>query len=184
MDPGNKSRDDTVDMTKECAMGQCAATLMSTLRLAVFLCLVAAPARAQAPAAPDGQGIRILVRTTLVALNHANRTGNYTVLRDLGAPGFRNANSAARLGQIFAELRQRNLDLGPVTVIEPKLQRDPFIDKQGFLRVTGFFPSRPVQINFDLVWQHSGGRWMLFGISVNPAAVKAPTSQTRPEKPQ
>lgn len=149
------------------------------------LVLVAAPARAQQPpAVPDGSAIRILVRTTLVALNHANRTGNYTVLRDLGAPAFHRANDATRLGQIFSNLRERKLDLGPVAVIEPKLIREPFIDKRGFLRITGFVPSRPVQVNFDLVFQHTGGRWMLFGLSVIPAAA-APAETPVPEsKPQ
>jgi hypothetical protein len=50
----------------------------------------------QAPAQPrppqpvqiDRNGVLILIRSTLLALHHANQTGNYTVLRDLGAPGF------------------------------------------------------------------------------------------------
>lgn len=149
----------------------------------VVVMLVAAPAQAQRPAVPDGQRIRILVRTVLVALNHANRTGNYTVLRDLGAPGFRNANDAARLGQIFANLRQRDLDLGPVTVIEPKLEREPFIDERGLLRVAGYFPSRPLQVNFDLAWQHFDGRWLLFGIAVNPAPAEAKPPMDRTNGP-
>ena len=41
----------------------------------------------------------ILVRTTLLALDQANKTGNYTVLRDLAAPGFQ-VDTAARLAEI------------------------------------------------------------------------------------
>lgn len=159
---------------------------IGTILIALALLKTTAPARAQAPAVPDGQGIRILVRTTLVALNHANRTGNYTVLRDLGAPGFRAANDAARLGQIFANLRKRNLDLGPITVIEPKLVREPSIENQ-VLRITGFFPSRPVQINFDLVYKHLRGEWRHFGISVRPAPAtpaKVPATASKLEQTQ
>ena len=36
--------------------------------------------------------------------------GNYTVLRDLGSPDFQ-ANSAARLAEIFAQQRRDNIDL-------------------------------------------------------------------------
>ena len=56
--------------------------------------------QAPKPANIDRNGVLILVRTSLLALDQANKTGNYTVLRDLGAPGFQ-ANSAARLGRDF-----------------------------------------------------------------------------------
>src|SRR5215469_3527050 len=36
----------------------------------------------------NDRGVLILIRSTLLALAHANATGNYTVLRDLGAPSY------------------------------------------------------------------------------------------------
>lgn len=157
--------------------------IMARMLCVAWLLWAGSPARAQIPSVPDDPGVVILIRTTLVALNHANRTGNYTVLRDLGAPSFASANSAARLGQIFARLRRRNLDLGPVTVVAPKLHRQPFIDEQGMLRLAGHVPSRPVQVNFNLVFQHAGGHWRLFGISVNPTTASTDaTKEPVPEK--
>jgi hypothetical protein len=44
-----------------------------------------------------------LIRSTLLTLNDANRSGNYTVLRELAAPDFQVKNSAADLGVIFAD---------------------------------------------------------------------------------
>ena len=38
----------------------------------------------------------ILIRSTLLAANHANLTGNYTVLRELGTPDFQQTNNSAR----------------------------------------------------------------------------------------
>src|SRR5882672_4896985 len=49
-----------------------------------------------------------LVRSTLLTLNDANHSGNYTVLHDLAAPDFQARNSAADLAQSFADLRRRN----------------------------------------------------------------------------
>src|SRR4051794_31257542 len=40
------------------------------------------------PANIDRNGVLILIRSALIALDQGNKTGNYTVLRDLGAPGF------------------------------------------------------------------------------------------------
>jgi len=122
---------------------------------------------------PDDDKIVLLVRTTLLTLNDALRTGNYTVLRDRGAPAFRDANSAARLGQIFASLATSGVDLSVVSVMPPQLSQAPILDqKQGTLDVKGYFPTRPTQIDFEVLYQSVGGHWQVFGLSVKP--VKAP----------
>jgi hypothetical protein len=65
------------------------------------------PAATQPPASqvvmPDAEKIVLLLRASLLTLNDALQTGNFTVLRDMGAPGFRDANTAARLSQSFAD---------------------------------------------------------------------------------
>ena len=43
-----------------------------------------------------------LIWSTVAAVDHANRSGNYSVLRDISAQGFQINNNAAQLGQIFA----------------------------------------------------------------------------------
>ena len=126
---------------------------------------LAAPAAPAKPAQIDRNGVLILVRSTLIALDQANKSGNYTVLRDIGAPGFQ-ANTAARLGEIFAGLRRDNLDLAGVAALDPQLTVLPEIDASGMMRMTGFFPSAPAQINFELVYAPVNGQWRLFGISV------------------
>ncbi|MGI9385550.1 MAG: hypothetical protein ACR2PO_20555 [Methyloligellaceae bacterium] len=156
---------------------------LSGLLLALSVSAVAAQART---IVPDLKKIDILIRTTIVALNHANRTGNYTVFRDLGSPNFGNANTAARLAAIFATLRKQNLDLGPVILFNPQLTRQPTLDQQSRLRLTGFFPTRPLQVNFDLAYELIAGQWRLFGIAVNatspPSAKAAPAR--KPVKPK
>ena len=130
------------------------------------------------PAQIDRNGVLILIRETMLALDQANKTGNYTVLRDLGSPAFQQ-NNAARLGEIFASERRDNLDLSGVAVLEPQLSLLPQIEPNGLLHMTGFFPSAPEQINFDVAYAPVNGQWRLFGISVGlahsgPAAPQAP----------
>ena len=88
-----------------------------------------------------------LIRSTLLTLNDANRSGNYTVLRDLASPDFQANNTAADLSQIFADLRKRNIDLHVVAITAPQLSTPPYIDNNKMLRLTGFFPTKPLQIN-------------------------------------
>jgi hypothetical protein len=94
--------------------------------------------------------------------------------RRLGAPGFREANSAARLGQIFSELASKGIELSAVNVVAPQLTEPPGLDEQnGMLHLKGYFPGKPTQLDFDLLYQAVDGRWRVFGLSVLPTAATA-----------
>ena len=130
------------------------------------------------PAQIDRNGVLILIRSALIALDQGNKTGNYTVLRDLGAPAFQ-TNTAARLAEIFVAQRRDNIDLSGVAVLDPQLTLLPQVEPNGMLRMAGFFPSVPTQVNFELIYAPVNGQWRLFGISVNlgqaaPAAPNVP----------
>ena len=126
---------------------------------------------------PDAEKIVLLLRSSLNTLNDAIQTGNYTVLRDKGAPGFAQANTAARLAQSFSELASQGIDLAVVNIIAPQLTEPPALDQAGgMLRLKGYFPTQPVQINFETIYQAVGGRWRLFGLSVQPSAAAAAAS--------
>jgi hypothetical protein len=151
--------------------------------LATALLGLSARAEEAKPAPIDRNGVLILIRSTLLALDHANKTGNYTVMRDLSSPAFQ-TNSAARLGELFAKLREDNIDLSGVAVLDPQLSLLPQIDANGMMRMTGFFPSAPSQVNFDLVYAPVNRQWRLYGIAVGigqtapvaPAAPAAPAA--------
>lgn len=136
-------------------------------------------AGAPKPANIDRNGVLMLIRSSLLALDQANKTGNYTVLRDLGSPGFHAANTAARLSEIFAQQRNEKLDLSGVAVIDPQLTVLPEIQANGMMHMAGFFPSMPSQVNFELIFAPVDGQWRLFGLGVNlgQAAPVAPAQQ-------
>lgn len=133
------------------------------------------PAQQQQVVMPDAEKVVLLLRGTLNTLNDALQTGNFTVLRDMGAPGFRDANTAARLSQSFSDLASKGVDLSVVSIVAPQLTDPPALDQaKGLLRLKGYFPSQPVQINFEMLYQAVGGRWRLFGLSVQPGASTPP----------
>jgi hypothetical protein len=117
-----------------------------------------------------------LVRSTLMTLNDADRSGNYSVLRDLAAPEFQARNSAADLAQSFLDLRRRKFDLFAVSYATPQFTPAPQMDANGRIRITGFFPTRPLQIRFDLIFQSIDGEWKLLAISI--ATPQAPKEQS------
>jgi hypothetical protein len=118
-----------------------------------------------------------LIRSTLLTLNDANRSGNYSVIRDLAAPGVQAKYSPADLAQIFSSLRDNHVDLNVVALAAPKLSAPPKLQGNGQLRLTGHFSSQPRQINFDLLFQAVAGEWKWLGISVT--APNAPPSAAK-----
>jgi hypothetical protein len=164
-----------------------AALALAIAALAVLPSAKAEQQQAPKPAQIDRNGVMILIRSSLLALDQANKTGNYTVLRDIGSPGFQ-ANTAARLGEIFAKLRNDNLDLSGVAVIDPQLSLLPQIEANGMMRMAGLFPSVSAQVNFELAFEPVNGQWRLFGISVGvgssaPAAPAPPSPPASAQKP-
>src|SRR6266404_8541589 len=109
----------------------------------------------------------MLIRTTLVALQQANQTGNYSVLHGISSPGFQSVNSPDRLAQVFANLRAKNFDLSGVVVLEPQLSVMPELYSNGVMRMAGFFPSVPMQVYFELQFIPVQGQWRLLAIAVN-----------------
>ncbi len=137
-------------------------------------------AAAMQPAQIDRTAVIILVRSVMLALQHANDTGNYTVLRDIGAPGFQAANTASRLSEIFANLRSQRIDLSALSVLDPQLANVPQIDQAGMMLIEGLFPTTPAQVNFKLLFAPVDNRWRLFGISIN---LVPPPGSTAPAEP-
>lgn len=157
---------------------------LSAVVLAMWLFAIAFPALGQQPAPPPSvilppSSVPIpgelelakLVWSTMAAVDHANRAGNYSVLRDLSAPGFQANNDAARLTDIFSTLRQSRIDLSNALLLAPTYRATPGFVQQGVLRVQGYFGLRPTAINFDLYFQWIGGNWKLFGVSIVPSTI-------------
>lgn len=113
----------------------------------------------------QSQAVRLLW-STMIAIQVSNDSGNYSALRDWGAPSFKQSNSTRELAEIFRGLREANIDLSTTLLIEPRYTIKPQLTADGLLRMRGQFPLRPKAINFDLLFQPIMGRWQLIGVAV------------------
>jgi len=142
------------------------------LLLAILLAAAAvSPAPAQAPRSvasvnsiPDQAGLARMVWSMMAAVDHANKTGNYNVLRSLGSLDFQASNSATALSRVFASIREQGINLSDTLSIEPSYEFAPALEG-GMLRLRGAFRMRPQAVQFDLLFQWNQG-WMLQGIAV------------------
>lgn len=140
--------------------------------LASIALLLAAPSVSMAQGAvpaphPDTQAR--LIWSTMVALDNANRTGDYSVLHALGSEGFRARHSAIQLSQTFESLRVNRIDVGRALMISPTYYIPPQINEQGQLRLRGGFEFRPRSLLFDALYVNENGGWRIHALSVAEA---------------
>ena len=163
------------------------------LAAAVLFLSAAAPAAAQEQPGPAPQASNVpppaaapvpgemdlarLIWSTMVTIDNANASGNYTVLRDSSATGFQIANDPARLSQIFAGLRASRIDLTTTLLTAPSYTAPPQLLRPDVFQVQGYFPLRPRAVVFDMAFQWQNGQWRLFGVSVEPRIIAPPQGQ-------
>jgi hypothetical protein len=121
------------------------------------------------PKVPSAPAVLAMVRSTLIAVDQGNKTGNYTVVRDLGAPDFRDANTPAKLGLVFANLTEQGVDMLPVLVVEPQYREAPRLTARRMLYVAGTFNIQPRRVSFELLFDVWKGEWRLYGVSIVPS---------------
>lgn len=119
-----------------------------------------------------------LIWSTMAAVDHANQSGNYSVLRDISAQGFQINNNAAQLANVFANFRNNRIDLANTLLVPPTYREPAAMVQPDIFQVKGLFQLRPVSIAFDLQYRWEQGRWKLFGINLQPLTMrKAAASQ-------
>jgi hypothetical protein len=173
------------------------------LAVLALIGLGSVPAIAQQAPRPPASSVPVpgelelakMIWSTMAAVDHGNQAGNYSVLRDLSAPGFQINNDPARLAEIFQSLRASRIDLSNTLLLAPTYLSAPQMVQPDVLRVQGYFGLRPTAINFELFYQWVQGRWRLFGVSISPSSiatqqpgpppvVQQPPPQQRPQPPR
>jgi hypothetical protein len=142
-----------------------------------------APTATQAIPVPQPEVLLVLIRSALIGLEHANRTGNYTVLREIGGPALQQ-HSAAQLGAAFANLRAAKVNLLTAAILTPQITQQPKVTPEGLLQLVGFFPTQPQRIQFNIVYQAAGGEWRLAGLHVGLTAPPQAEAKTPPADPK
>ncbi len=131
---------------------------------------------------PASDVLVMMVRAALTAVNQANFTENYSVLRGMTTPMLQTRLSAEQLGRAFVDLRKQNLDLSPALVLAPEFTEMPKLSSAGALTVKGIFPSKPLRINFAIEYLPIDGFWMIDQLSVSASRADAPlVAQAAPQ---
>ncbi len=108
-----------------------------------------------------------MVRAAIIAINQANFTGDYSVLRALGTRELQMRTTPAALAQAFKPLRDQKADLSPVLLLPVEFTELPGVAPDGMMRLAGHFPSRPLQVDFVIVYYPVATYWRIDALSVS-----------------
>ena len=115
---------------------------------------------------PSDRALEALIKSSLLTLNDANVTGNYSVLHAKLSKPFREQFSPEKLKETFKEFSQGNADFDIIAVMKPAYVPPPMVDSDGKLVVKGGFPTEPSRLLFELEFIPSDGEWKLIRIHV------------------
>jgi hypothetical protein len=125
---------------------------------------VPAPAVAQSLPLPTPMVEEVMVKTSLLTLNDANLTGNYTVMHAKMAKPFRDKFGADTLKQAFKAFAGQHID---VIAAKPIVATsDARLSSSGALMLRGYFDTTPSRLNYELDYAVSEGEWKLISIDV------------------
>lgn len=71
------------------------------------------------------------------------------------------------LNQVFKVFIEKEIDLTLLKDYEPVFSEKPMMDKDEFLRLEGYFPTKPSMVFFNLSFVYEHPSWELSGINVN-----------------
>lgn len=108
-----------------------------------------------------------LIYETVITVNNATATGNYSVLHAKGSQDFQSRYQIEDLKKILSGLKKKNVDLKPVVLLKPEIVKSEYRPSKKIFRLKGHMPTRPVQMNFDFYYKHSGGEWRIYALNLD-----------------
>jgi hypothetical protein len=126
---------------------------------------VAGAVSAQALPPPFAQ--EVLIKASLLTLNDAIVTDNFTVLHAKMSKPFRDQFRPDKLRAIFKSFIDGHAEFDLIVAKPPIAIGESKIDAEGVLRLSGYFDTTPKKLKYDLGYIRSEGDWKLSALNVD-----------------
>lgn len=119
------------------------------------------------PSLPDLFAQKSLVTESVYDLALAINTNNFSLFYNKISDFWKSQTTTEELKQSFLSFIQQQIDLTGIKDVEPVFSAAPAINDQGFLKVTGYFPTQPAMVYFNLGYTYEHPDWKLIGVDIN-----------------
>ena len=136
--------------------------------------LISIACHAQSPVVPPEKELRALALDSLLAFNKAVQAKDFSEFHKQISQLWREQINPAKLKSIFQTFIDQEVDLSPISNIDPKFEPAAKIDSDGVLVVQGNYPTTPSAVQFRLKYVNEKSAWKLIGIKVDVKPASAP----------
>ena len=116
---------------------------------------------------PSATTQEVLIKTSLLTLNDAIVSGNFTVLHAKLARPFRNQVGPDRVKEAFQSFVDQKIDMAAISAAPPVATEDAQIDDRGALLLRGRFDLDRSRVPYALDFYPSDGEWKPIRLNVN-----------------
>ena len=108
-----------------------------------------------------------LIYQTIITINNASQSRNYSVLRALSAPEFQTKYSLKELHDTLDGLQANKIDLKEMTLFDPVIEKKQILRSEKIFRLKGYMPTAPIRMRFEFQYQYVKRKWRLFAMSLD-----------------
>ena len=108
-----------------------------------------------------------LIYQTIITINNASQSRDYSVLRALSAPEFQNKYSLQDLRNTLDGLQANKVNLREMTLFDPVIEKKQILQSEKIFRLKGYMPTAPIRMRFEFQYQYVELKWRLFAMSLD-----------------
>ncbi len=115
---------------------------------------------------PDTDILETLAKESMNDFARSVKGDDFAVAYDGISKLWQSETSAGELRDVFKAFIEREIDLMPLTSLDPVFSEPPYISEEHRLVLNGYYTAQPmVQFTFQYVYEHP--KWALSGININ-----------------
>ncbi len=116
---------------------------------------------------PSDENSKALVLESLLDFNQAVHDKSFDAFHGKISRAWQEQITADKLKEVFQQFIDKNLDISGIKTVDPILSEPPQLNSDGLLVLKGYYPTKPLKVNFQLKYIYEHPAWKLFGIKVN-----------------
>ena len=116
--------------------------------------------------APSNKELKTLALDSLLLFNAAIQAKSFDTFYSKISELWQREITADKLQEVFQAFIDKEIDLAPITKVEPVFDGTPSVNDDGFLAIQGSYPTKPSKVFFKLEYVYENDTWKLAAINV------------------
>jgi hypothetical protein len=114
---------------------------------------------------PDDATVRRLVHQSMVLFSDAIQTQSFWEFYEHASAAWQKELTEQKLANAFHSFIEREVNMSGIVDLQPVFDVPPEINSEGYLVVTGHYPTKPYEVHFTLRYIYELPEWKLLGLN-------------------